>query len=113
MAKKAAILAVLLAVILFAVLRKSHPAESTTSTPLTPQEICFNNLRLIQSGKMQWSLEKHANYNQTPTWDDLRPYIGRGSNGIMPECPQHGVYSPGAVAEEPSCSIHGPLPPPR
>jgi len=113
MAKKAIIILVLLAAIILAVIWKFRPSVPATVPAQTPQEACLNNLRLIQSGKMQWSLEKHPNFNQTPTWDDLRPYIGRGTNGAMPECPQHGVYATGTVAEEPSCSIHGKLPAPR
>lgn len=112
MAKKSIIILVLLAVVTFGVYLKFRGTEPKAIPPQNPAEVCLNNLRLIQSGKMQWSLEKHANFNQSPTWDDLRPYIGRGSNGAMPECPLHGVYTPGTVAAEPSCSIHGALPPP-
>ena len=112
MVKKATIILVLLAVGTLAVIWKFHTTDPKTIPPQTPQEACLNNLRLIESGKMQWSLEKHATFNQSPTWDDLRPFIGRGSNGVLPECPLHGVYTPGTVEEEPSCSIHGILPGP-
>jgi hypothetical protein len=101
---------VLLAVGTLAVLWKFHSTEPKATPPPTPQEACLNNLRLIHSGKMQWGLEQHPLIYQSPTWADLRPYIGRGSNGAMPECPLHGVYTLGTVAEEPSCSIHGTVP---
>ena len=112
MAKKAVIILVLLAVGSIALIWKFHSAEPKTIPPQTPKEICLNNLRLIESGKMQWSLEMHTTFNQSPTWQDLRPYIGRGSNGVMPECPLHGVYSPGTVGETPTCTIHGTIPGP-
>ena len=116
MAKKVTIIVVLLALGTLAAFWKFRPKESAPTAPAqteTETEVCLNNLRLIESGKMQWSLEQHKIGNQSPTWDDLRPFIGRGSNGVMPECPLHGIYTPGTVAEEPSCSIHGMLPDPK
>jgi hypothetical protein len=111
MAKKVTIIVVLLAVGTLAVLWKLHTKEPVVVH--RADEACLNNLRLIQSAKMQWSLEQHKIASEAPTWDDLRPFIGRGSNGIMPDCPLHGVYTPGTVGEEPSCSIHGTLPDPK
>ena len=34
-----------------------------------------------------------------PTLNDLRAYIGRGSNGDIPECPCGGTYIPGRLDE--------------
>jgi len=113
MAKKVIIIVVLLALGTLAALWKLHPKEPLAIHQETSPEVCLNNLRLIESGKMQWSLEQHKAINQSPAWDDLRPFIGRGSNGVLPECPLHGVYTPGTVGEEPSCSIHGTLPDPK
>jgi hypothetical protein len=112
MAKKATIVVLFLVAGTLVLIWKFHTTEPKTIPAQTPAEVCLNNLRLIESGKMQWSLERHKTANQSPTWEDLRPFIGRGSNGVMPECPLHGVYTPGTVAAEPSCSIHGTLPDP-
>jgi hypothetical protein len=113
MAKKATIILVLLAVGTLAVIWKFHAKAPIAIPPQTAEEACLNNLRLIESGKLQWALEQHPTIHQSPTWEDLRLYIGRGSNGVMPECPLHGVYTLGTVGEEPSCSIHGTLPDPK
>jgi DNA repair exonuclease SbcCD ATPase subunit len=68
---------------------------------------CINNLRLIDSAKQQWALEYKKGAADIPTWDDLRPYIGRGPNGDLPTCPAGGVYTIGTVNDKPTCSIPG------
>ena len=68
---------------------------------------CINNLRLIDSAKQQWALENKKPNTETPTWDDLRPYIGKGPNGDLPACPDGGTYTIGTVAEKPACNIAG------
>jgi len=68
---------------------------------------CINNLRLIDSAKQQWALEFRKQATDTPTMDDLKPYLGRGANGEMPTCPNAGAYTVGAVNEKPTCSVAG------
>jgi hypothetical protein len=68
---------------------------------------CINNLRLIDASKQQWALENRKQSTDTPTMEDLRPYLGRGPNGELPVCPDGGVYAMGAVGEKPTCSIPG------
>jgi len=68
---------------------------------------CINNLRIIDSAKQQWALEFKKQATDTPTMDDLRPYIGRGPNGEVPACPDGGAYTIGAVGEKPACSSAG------
>jgi hypothetical protein len=65
---------------------------------------CINNLRLIDAAKQQWALEYKKQTTDTPTMDDLRPYIGRGPNGELPVCPDGGTYTIGTVGEKPTCS---------
>jgi len=36
---------------------------------------CINNMRIIDAAKDQWALENSKTTNDTPTWDDIRPYI--------------------------------------
>jgi hypothetical protein len=71
------------------------------------QNACINNLRLIDGAKQQWALENKKQITDTPTWDDLRPYIGRGPNGELPTCPDGGVYTIGTVGEKPTCNVPG------
>ena len=65
---------------------------------------CINNLRLFDAAKQQWALEFRKQTTDTPTMDDLKPYLGRGPNGEMPVCPDGGVYTIGTVGERPTCS---------
>lgn len=69
---------------------------------------CVNNLRLIDGAKQQWALENGKTTNDTPTWADIQPYLGRGPQGEIPKCPQGGTYILGRVGEPPRCSIGGP-----
>jgi hypothetical protein len=68
---------------------------------------CINNLRLYDAAKQQWALEQRKTANDTPTMNDLQPYLGHGTNGEMPSCPDGGVYTIGTVGEKPVCSIPG------
>lgn len=65
---------------------------------------CINNLRQIDSAKQQWALEKGKNANDTPTEDDLKPYL---TGGKLPVCPSGGKYTIGKTSESPTCSIPG------
>ena len=88
--------------------RVAAAAASQAETQKTQRvNACINNLRLIDSAKQQWALEQRKQTTDTPTMDDLRPYLGRGPNGEMPVCPDGGVYTLGTVAEKPTCSTAG------
>jgi hypothetical protein len=64
---------------------------------------CINNLRLIDSAKQQWALDQHKQSTDTPTKNDLLPYLG----GKFPVCPDGGVYTIGPVGQKPTCSTDG------
>ncbi len=68
--------------------------------------VCINNLRQIDGAKQQWALEKKKAATDTPTWDDLRPYLGRGQERTL-TCPNGGVYTINSVGTAPRCSIPG------
>jgi hypothetical protein len=91
------IASVLLGAILIAGLRAFLIARSETAS-----NACLNNLREIDAAKNQWKIEKGKTTNDSPTWDDIRPYISRT---IV--CPQGGTYSIGKIGEPPTCSIGG------
>jgi hypothetical protein len=63
---------------------------------------CANNLRLIQAAKKRWALQNSKSPTDTPTWEDLRPYLG----GKILSCPGGGDYSINSVGEQPTCSVH-------
>jgi hypothetical protein len=67
---------------------------------------CQNNLRIINSAKEEWALENRKTTNDPPpTLNDLRPYMGRGINGELPECLCGGTYTPGRLDESAKCSL--------
>ena len=68
---------------------------------------CINNLRQIDAAKQQWALEKGKQATDVPTWDDLKPYLGR-----IPHCPAGGTYTINAVGQPPQCSVPGHVLPP-
>lgn len=77
------------------------------ASPASKMNACINNLRLIDSSKQQWALEFRKGPNDTPTADDLRPYLGRGPKGELPVCPDGGIYTFRTVGETPICSVPG------
>ena len=98
-----AALAVFLIIASAVVLPSFIRARSTSS-----QNVCLNNLRQIEGAKRQWALEYSKTTNAIPLWTDVQPYLGRGSQGPIPRCPQGGTYILGRVGEVPRCSIGGP-----
>ena len=65
------------------------------------------NLKLIDAAKQQWALDKHKLNTDTPTEQDLTPYLGHGPAGEFPKCPEGGTYIIGAVGEKARCAIPG------
>jgi len=71
---------------------------------------CIANLRLIYAAKQAWALEKNKTDTDTPTEQDLLPYI---KGGVFPVCPSGGTYTIGPVGQLPTCSIPGHVLPPQ
>ena len=77
---------------------------------------CHANLVMIDLSKRMWASEGNKGTNDTPTWEDLRPYFPdwmtnnlnsrHWSNG-RPVCPAGGTYTIGRVGETPRCSVGG------
>jgi hypothetical protein len=79
---------------------KNRAYANAPLSPPKPYAGCAHTLLLIDDAKNQWAVEYHKTTNDPPpTLNDLRPYIGRGSNGVMPECPCGGAYIPGRLDE--------------
>jgi Protein of unknown function (DUF3352) len=67
------------------------------------QEVaCKNNIRQLQIAKQMWSQDKGKSGQDTPTWDDLKPYLG----GANIKCPSGGDYELNSVGQQPTCSFH-------
>ena len=77
------------------------------------QNACINNLRLIDSAKQQWALEKGKQSTDTPVDSDLITYLGRGTAGELPTCPVDSTtppsfdtsYTPNNVGTKPACQV--------
>jgi hypothetical protein len=84
--------------------------QAAAQTAAAQRATCINNLRLIYAAKQAWALDKNKTDTDTPTEQDLLPYL---KGGVFPTCPSGGTYTIGAVAQPPTCSIPGhvlPLP---
>jgi hypothetical protein len=66
---------------------------------------CVNNLRVISAAKQQWAFEHNKTAQDTPTWEDLRPYFPAEWTNGRPICPDGGTYTIGRVGEPPKCSL--------
>lgn len=65
---------------------------------------CINNLRQIDAAKQQWALEKKKGENDTPSREDLLPYL---HNRQFPACPAGGTYDIRSVGQVPTCTQPG------
>jgi len=74
--------------------------------PAAQRAACIYNLRTIQDAKIQWAREHNKLPRDIPTEADL--YGTNGIRGILrqrPECPRGGVYTIGAVGQNPTCTL--------
>ena len=69
---------------------------------------CVNNLRLISAAKDQAALEDSILDTDTPTTDQLAPYLKSVDAGTgLPKEPTGGSYTINAVNARPTCSVGG------
>ena len=72
---------------------------------------CISNLRIIDGAKGQWALELHMQTTSTPLGTDIQPYMGRGSAGTLPSCPNDSTqtfansYTPNNCGTKPVCIV--------
>lgn len=88
-------------------IRRSLPYIYPGSRLPPSRNACINNLHQIDGAKQQWAIEHHAPSNAVPTWPNIQPYLGRGTGGILPKCPDGGIYTIGSLTDAPTCSIKG------
>jgi hypothetical protein len=70
------------------------------------ENVCMNNLRMIDSAKEQWALSSGATDGTPADVDEVNAYL---PGGAVPVCPQGGVYTYNPVGRSPECSVHGNL----
>jgi prepilin-type N-terminal cleavage/methylation domain-containing protein len=79
------------------------------------QNACINNLRQIDGAIQQWALEtgQAATATVAASGSTIQPYLGRGSMGTLPWCPEDSAkgfttsYTVGTVSTAPLCKIGG------
>jgi len=91
----------LVAAVIFAV----FVSASSRKTAKKPR--CYSNLMQLELFKLNWASENNKATNDTPTWNDLRPYFPDSWSNNIPVCPAGGTYIIGKVGEQPKCSIGG------
>ena len=65
---------------------------------------CIATLRAIDAAKTQWALDKNKTLTDTPTTQDLLPYL---PNNIFPACPDGGAYAINPMSQLPTCTVQG------
>jgi len=90
-------------------LQQEHLQQDQAEQQQASLQACVDNLRLIDAAKQQWALDKNADANATPTAQDLAPYF---QGGVLPVCPNGGVYQINSMTVAPTCSVHGRVPAP-
>ena len=69
----------------------------------TRSGLCQSNLRLIEHAKEVLAIKDNLAVTSTPATSDINTYITDGA----PSCPEGGIYTYGAVNEDPKCTIGG------
>src|SRR5258706_12145544 len=86
------IVAILAAMLLPSLAKSKSRAQAVT---------VLSNLRQLDGAKQQWAEENNAPPGAAPTFDDIKPYLGRGTSGQLP--PVAGeTYKLGKVGESPT-----------
>src|SRR5690348_10660569 len=62
---------------------------------------CLENLRQIQLAKDHWASDHDKTEQDSPTWDDIRPYFPAYWTNGEPICPNRGRYTIGRVEDKP------------
>jgi hypothetical protein len=75
---------------------------------MTAFSVCPHTLMVIDGCKQEWELENRKTTNDTPTWNDLRPYLPKDWTNGTPRCPEGGTYTAGRIGDPPKCSLGGP-----
>lgn len=55
-----------------------------------PRNACINNLRQLDGATQQWILESAKAPTNTPTWSEIKPYLGRDTEASLKRyhCPE-------------------------
>ena len=68
---------------------------------------CINNMRMLDSAKVQAALAHHYRDNATVPESEVSEYLKQGVSGLV--CPKGGRYTINPLGQDPACSEHGAL----
>jgi general secretion pathway protein G len=81
-----------------------------TTTAMNP---CMNTLRQIDGAKHNWAQDNGKSEKEIPTWNDIKPYLGRSAEGSLDlHCPEDTTrsisnsYVLGNMKTPPYCKIN-------
>lgn len=77
------------------------------SRDMAHQNVCVNNMRLIDVAKQEFSREKGLTASDPVSPVDLSALLDGGLGSCA--CPKGGSYTIGALGQDPECSVHGTL----
>jgi Mg-chelatase subunit ChlD len=80
------------------------PALSESKAKSQPMAV-LSNLRQIDAAKQLWAEENNKGSQDTPTVQELAPYLGRGSDGNLPKTSLGESYIIGNVGESPRAEL--------
>lgn len=79
----------------------SHQQQDSQMQDKNVQALnCANQLKMFANAKQLWAEQNNKGPNDTPTMDEIAPFIRCNTN-----CPGGGTYNLGKVGETPTCSI--------
>jgi len=66
---------------------------------------CINNLRILDSAKQQYAMEKQLSAGTVIEPKQLELFWGRDDQAVLPKCPVGGIYTLNPIGQLPTCSI--------
>jgi Mg-chelatase subunit ChlD len=82
------------------------PASSRfKARSISQSSMVINNLRNIDAAKAQWALENKKGPQDSPTLQEILPYLGRGTGGELPKGAVGETYIVGMVGESPRAEL--------
>ena len=78
--------------------------DSTRARSSSQANTIINNLRQLDGAKQQWAMENRKSAADVPTFDDIAPYMGRGSE--LPPPVAGETYSLGKVGDSPTAELN-------
>lgn len=76
------------------------PTSMATADKSVQAAGCAMQLKQFANAKQLWAQQNNKSANDTPTMDDIAPFIRCNTN-----CPGGGTYTLGKVGDLPTCSI--------